>query len=88
MAQIVFDENKVTLGDLVQSEKGRTPTQTAQLLAKFVQTDDGLPVEAQDAFDFILSLSVPEGRAAMTAFWKFMGGVKDNAVNPPTPPGS
>ena len=86
MAKIIFDEDKVTLRDLVQSEQGRKPSETVALLARFVTTDDGLPVSPEEAREYVLNLSIPDGRRVMSAFWQFMGGVKADAVNPPTKP--
>lgn len=84
MAKFIFDEDKVMLRDLVQSEQGRKPSETVALLARFVVTDDGQPVSFEEAREYVMNLSIPDGRRVMTEFWRFMGGVKDNAVPPPT----
>lgn len=84
MPKVEFSENLVTLGDLIQHEHGRTIEQTANFLAKFVVADDGSPMSDKERLQFVIGLSLPEGRALMSAFWRFMGGVKTAAVNPPS----
>ena len=82
MAKVVFDENLVTLEDLIAQERGRTITETAKFLAKFVVGDNDEELSAQERYQFIITRTLPEGRAITAAFHRFMGGVKENAVPP------
>lgn len=77
-----FTEDKLTLGDLLQIEDGRTTRQTAIFLAKFVVNDDGSEVDGKSAWKFVCGLTVPQSRDAMGEFWTFIKQLREGAINP------
>ena len=80
--KFTFSEDKLTLGDLLQIEDGRTTRQTAVFLAKFVTDESGAEVDPKAAWAFVCKLTVPQSREAMQQFWKFVSDIRGGAVNP------
>jgi len=80
---LVFDENNVTLEDMLNIERGRTFDQQIQFLARFVVDETGAPVGRKDALTYAAHLTIPQARAAMRDFWLYMGRAREGAVNPP-----
>jgi len=81
--KLIFDETKLTLGDLAELEEGRTTKQTIKFLVKFVVDENGQPASIQDAYTWVYNFSIPEGRTAMQTFWAWSRSLKADAVNPP-----
>ncbi len=82
--KFTFSEDKLTLGDLLQIEDGRTNRQTAIFLAKFVTDDSGKDVDPQTAWAFVCKLTVPQSRDAMAQFWAFVKALREGAIPPKT----
>ncbi len=82
--KFTFSEDKLTLGDLLQIEDGRTNRQTAIFLAKFVTAEDGGPVDPKEAWAFVCKLTVPQSRDAMAQFWAFVKALREGAIPPTT----
>ena len=82
--KIVYDENKVTLSDMLNIETGRTFKQQIEFIARFVVSDEGESVSKAEALKHAGQLSIPRAREAMREFWRYMTSVRDGAVNPPT----
>lgn len=80
--KFTFTEDKLTLGDLLQLEDGRTTRQTAVFLAKFVTAEDGSPVDPKAAWAHVCSLTVPQSREAMSQFWAYVRELRTSAINP------
>jgi len=80
--KLIFSEDRLTLGDLLQIEDGRTNRQVAQFLAKFVVDEAGVYVEKAEAWKFVCGMTIPESREAMGKFWEFIRSLREGAVNP------
>ena len=80
--KFTFSEDKLTLGDLLQIEDGRTNRQTAVFLAKFVTDDSGKPVDPKTSWEFVCRLTIPQSRDAMAQFWTFIKNLRESAINP------
>jgi hypothetical protein len=80
--KFTFTEDKLTLGDLLQIEDGRTTRQTAVFLAKFVTDESGAPVDPKAAWAHVCGLTVPQSREAMKQFWAMVTDLRGGAINP------